>query len=114
MQPTPAPINPVEILLAPSMLAKVKEWVVSMIRTIVGPYIGGIVLKWLIERGVHIDGAKFNVVVTLVLTGLWYGVFRAIEVAAASQKVRKIAGIFLGYAKPPVLRATAGAVIETK
>ena len=75
-----------------------KELVVSWIRTAVVPPIAALLLQWLLALG--ITSLNSNLVfngVTLILTGIWYLIFRGLEIISSKPWVKKWAGIFLGY-----------------
>ncbi|WP_051742359.1 hypothetical protein [Streptomyces xylophagus] len=88
---------------------------VSFMRTVV-PIVAGLLLTLLIHIGVTFDSASVASVVTTVLTGAYYTVFRLLETLAAkihNRPLATVAGILLGWATPPDYPATAGAVVPS-
>jgi hypothetical protein len=76
---------------------------VSFMRTVV-PLVAGLVLTQLTRIGVHLDSAWVASVVTTVLSGAYYTVFRLLEQLAAKIQYRPlaiVAGMLLGWATPP-------------
>jgi hypothetical protein len=87
---------------------------VSFMRTVV-PVVAGLVLTLLVRIGVTFDSASVAAVVTTVLTGAYYTVFRLLEALALKIRNRPlaaIAGILLGWATPPDYPATAHSAIR--
>ncbi|MET7483948.1 hypothetical protein [Streptomyces sp. NPDC005538] len=87
---------------------------VSFMRTLV-PIVAGLVLTLLVHIGVTFDSASVAAVVTTVLTGAYYTVFRLLETLAAKIRNRPlaaVAGILLGWATPPDYPATAGSAVR--
>jgi threonine/homoserine/homoserine lactone efflux protein len=79
-----------------------KELVVAWIRTSLVPPTAGLILTWLANRGItSIEESWVFAVTTLVLSGVWYLLFRAIEIWSQNPRIRRIAGIFLGYPARP-------------
>ncbi|MEU6198928.1 hypothetical protein [Streptomyces sp. NPDC047061] len=75
----------------------------SFMRTVV-PIVAGLVLTLLVHLGVRFDSASVASVVTTVLTGAYYTVFRLLEnlaVKIRSRPLATVAGVFLGWATPP-------------
>ncbi|MEV8540148.1 hypothetical protein [Streptomyces sp. NPDC051572] len=84
---------------------------VSFMRTVV-PIVAGLVLTLLVRIGVTFDSTAVASVVTAVLTGAYYTVFRLLETLAAkihNHALATIAGILLGWATPPDYPGTAAA-----
>ncbi|WP_405846345.1 hypothetical protein [Streptomyces sp. NBC_01518] len=76
---------------------------VSFMRTVV-PIVAGLVLTLLVRIGVTFDSTAVASVVTAVLTGAYYTLFRLLETLALKIRNRPlatIAGILLGWATPP-------------
>ncbi|MGW3105335.1 hypothetical protein [Streptomyces sp. NPDC001100] len=76
---------------------------VSFMRTVV-PIVAGLLLTLLVHIGVTFDSASVAGVVTAVLTGAYYTVFRLLETLAAkihNRSLATVAGILLGWATPP-------------
>ncbi|MFJ9559561.1 hypothetical protein ACIRQQ_05895 [Streptomyces fuscichromogenes] len=75
----------------------------SFMRTVV-PIVAGLVLTLLVHIGVRFGSASVASVVTTVLTGAYYTVFRLLEDLAAkirSRPLAVVAGTLLGWATPP-------------
>jgi cell division inhibitor SulA len=86
---------------------------VSFMRTVV-PIVAGLVLTLLVRIGVTFDSAAVASVVTAVLTGAYYTLFRLLETLAVKIRNRPlaaVAGILLGWATPPDYPDTAAAGI---
>ncbi|MEU9347833.1 hypothetical protein AB0D74_42225 [Streptomyces sp. NPDC048278] len=84
---------------------------VSFMRTVV-PIVAGLVLTLLVRIGVTFDSAAVASVVTAILTGAYYTLFRLLETLAVKIRNRPlaaVAGILLGWATPPDYPATAAA-----
>jgi hypothetical protein len=82
------------------MSPAVKELGISFIRTSLVPPIVGAIGTWLINNNItSIDRTWLVTVVTLVLSSLYYAVFRAVELLATSPKWSSLAGKFLGYSR---------------
>jgi hypothetical protein len=84
---------------------------VSFMRTVV-PIVAGLVLTLLVRIGVTFDSAAVASVVTAVLTGAYYTLFRLLETLAVKIRNRPLAavtGILLGWATPPDYPDTAAA-----
>ncbi|MEU6534897.1 hypothetical protein [Streptomyces sp. NPDC047000] len=76
---------------------------VSFMRTVV-PIVAGLVLTLLVRIGVTFDSAAVASVVTAILTGAYYTLFRLLETLAVKIRNRPlaaVAGILLGWAAPP-------------
>lgn len=79
----------------------------SVLRTVV-PLLVGWVLTVTGALGIDADSTAVAGGVTAAVTAVYYLVFRLIEEAAGrvgNETVRKIAGVLLGYARPPEYRA---------
>lgn len=70
---------------------------VSFIRTSLVPAVGGWLGAKLILAGISVPAPWLFAAISLLLSGVWYISFHAIEVLSTKPKVRKWAGIFLGY-----------------
>ncbi|MFF7475877.1 hypothetical protein [Streptomyces sp. NPDC008092] len=84
---------------------------VSFMRTVV-PIVAGLVLTLLVRIGVTFDSAAVASVVTAILTGAYYTLFRLLETLAVKIRNRPlaaVAGILLGWATPPDYPDTAAA-----
>lgn len=84
------------------MNSGVKEVVVSWIRTAVVPPLAAIIVQFLVTNG--FDFANESIVInalTFVFVGVWYLVFRGLEVLSENPKVKYWAGVFLGYPRNP-------------
>ncbi|MFE9810720.1 hypothetical protein [Streptomyces sp. NPDC005548] len=76
---------------------------VSFMRTAV-PYVAGLLLTLLVRTGVEIDSATLTGVVTVALGVAYYLFFRLLEVIgehARGTALQNIAGVLLGWARPP-------------
>jgi hypothetical protein len=76
---------------------------VSVMRTLV-PLVAGLVLTWAVQLGLDLDEATTTPYVTAALTAAYYLVFRGLEEAAerlAWQPLQTLAGVLLGWARPP-------------
>lgn len=76
---------------------------VSTMRTLV-PIVAGLVLSLAGRLGIPVDSESAALVVLAGLTATYYLAFRGLEALAermAWQPLQTIAGIFLGWAKPP-------------
>lgn len=84
-------------------MSKFKEYVIALIRTSIVPPLAG----WLLTRLPMFDRTSIQVVLIILLSGVWYMVFHAIEVLAKNPTVKKWAGIFLGFpAQPKYIKET--------
>jgi len=83
-------------------MGKYKELVVSWIRTSVVPPTAALILTWLAQRNIQLPDTTVYWFVTLFLSGVWYVIFRGIEILSENPKVKKWAGIFLGYPRSEV------------
>ncbi|MDX3028114.1 hypothetical protein [Streptomyces scabiei] len=75
----------------------------SLVRTLV-PYGVGAVLAVAAVLGLDVSEPQIVVVVTAVVTGVYYTVFRVLEALAeriAWEPLRLVAGVLLGWARPP-------------
>ena len=78
-------------------MGNLKQIGIAFIRTSLVPPVGGFLATWLLSKGINISGTILYSVITLLLSGVWYVLFHAIEVLSKKPRVRKWAGIFLGY-----------------
>jgi len=81
----------------------------SFMRTVV-PIVAGLILTALVHLGVAFSSDAVASVVTAVLTGGYYAVFRLLETLAVkikSKPLATIAGFLLGWATPPNYPAAA-------
>jgi hypothetical protein len=79
----------------------------SIMRTVV-PLVAGWVITALASLGVDFGSERTAAVVTALITGAYYTLFRIIENAAPTGGVaEKIAGLLLGFVRPPVYPAPA-------
>lgn len=77
----------------------------SLMRTVV-PLVAGTVITWLASIGVDLGSEGTTAVVTAVVTGVYYTLFRLIERAAPTGgAAEKAAGFLLGFVRPPVYPA---------
>lgn len=84
----------------------------SLLRTVV-PLAVGLLLGLAARAGFDIDEAAAATAVTAALTAGYYALFRAVEEWAAKQAhpvLRTLAGVLLGYARPPEYPARARGV----
>ena len=82
-------------------MGRAKSIVVAFIRTSLVPPLAGYLLTWLVSHGIKIETGLLYSLVTIILSGIWYLVFHMVEVLASNPKVKKWAGIFLGYSSTP-------------
>jgi hypothetical protein len=80
---------------------KVKDFGIALIRTSIVPPTVGLVLTWLAKNNITISSTYVSSVLTVTFSGVWYIIFHGIEVLSSKPKVRKWAGIFLGFPKTP-------------
>ncbi|MDX2552623.1 hypothetical protein ACKI1J_43185 [Streptomyces scabiei] len=76
---------------------------VSFMRTLV-PVVAGVVLGWAARLGLDLDEATVTPYVTAALTAGYYVLFRGLEEIAermAWQPLQTLAGVLLGWARPP-------------
>jgi hypothetical protein len=76
---------------------------VSVMRTLV-PLVAGLVLTWAARLGLDLDDATVTPYVTAALAAAYYLAFRGLEEVAermAWQPLQTLAGILLGWARPP-------------
>ena len=90
------------------VLSRLREWGISMIRTQVAPALAGWVLLQLVRLGVSVDAASLQVVLVAVLSAVWYGVCRWVELASRSRQVARLAGWLLGSPSAPAVRLVPG------
>ncbi|MET9086178.1 hypothetical protein ABZX77_30605 [Streptomyces sp. NPDC004237] len=88
----------------------------SFMRTVV-PIAAGLVLSWLGRTGLDLFGsAQVTMWVTAALTAAYYAVFRLAEAWATRIGwgwLRTVAGVLLGWARPPQYPATPSASSTT-
>ncbi|WP_018386575.1 hypothetical protein [Wenjunlia vitaminophila] len=83
----------------------------SFMRTVV-PIVVGLLLGLAARAGFDLDGETATAAVTAALTAAYYAVFRLLEEAAGRigwDWLRKLAGVLLGWARPPRYPRAAGA-----
>ncbi len=76
---------------------------VSFLRTVV-PIVAGLNLTWAARLGLDLDDATVTPYVTAALTAAYYVFFRGLEEIAermAWQPLQTLAGVLLGWARPP-------------
>lgn len=76
---------------------------VSFMRTLV-PLVAGVVLGWAARLGLDLDDAQVAAYVTAGLSAGYYALFRFLEEASermAWEPLRLVAGVLLGWARPP-------------
>jgi hypothetical protein len=76
---------------------------VSVMRTLV-PLVAGLALTWAARLGLDLDEAAATPYVTAALTAAYYVLFRGLEELAERmswQPLQTLAGILLGWARPP-------------
>lgn len=78
-----------------------KEIIIAFIRTSVVPPIAGFILSLGVKHGIEIKASWVNSLLVILLSGIYYIVLHVAEVLAKNPKVKKWAGIFLGYPKTP-------------
>lgn len=85
------------------MKAKLNEWAISFIRTTIAPLVGAWIIKLLALWGWNFEpNTTFWSALTFILMGVWYLVFRGIEILAENPKIKRLAGIFLGWPRAEV------------
>ena len=84
----------------------------SVMRTVV-PLIAGVALTGLARIGVDFSSEVVTSVVTAVLAGAYYTLFRMLErIAPTGGKAEKLFGLLLGFARPPVYPASVPDRVE--
>lgn len=81
---------------------------ISTMRTAV-PLVAGWLLTLLARAGLDIDSTSVTTAVTLAITIVYYLAFRALEIIgqrANGTFLQNLAGMFLGWARPPSYPAT--------
>jgi hypothetical protein len=78
-------------------MGNLKQLGIAFIRTSLVPPVGGFVATWLLNKGINISGNMLYAAIAIILSGIWYLLLHAIEVLAKNPKVKRWAGIFLGY-----------------
>ena len=89
---------------------------VSFLRTVV-PLAAGLVLGWAARLGLDLDDAQVTTYVTAALTAGYYTLFRLLEEAAermAWRPLQLLAGIALGWARPPAYERPAEMRVRMK
>lgn len=82
----------------------------SLLRTVV-PLAAGYVITLLAELGVSFPSEQVTSVATVGISGAYYTAFRLVEhYAPTGGFAAKVAGILLGYARPPEYPAPAAPV----
>jgi hypothetical protein len=85
------------------MKTKINEWVISTVRTVIAPFVGAWIISILLKWGIDFKpNATFWSALNFLIMGVWYVVFRGIEILAKNPKIQKWAGIFLGYPRVEV------------
>lgn len=89
----------------------------SVMRTVV-PLVAGVLITALAHIGVNFGSETTTSVVTAVIAGAYYTLFRLLErVAPTGGKAEKLFGLLLGFARPPVYPVSgtvaASARVET-
>lgn len=91
-------------------MSKLKEYVIALIRTsIVPPAVG-----YILTRFPMFNKSSIEMVLVVVLSGIWYSIFHGIEVLAKNPTIAKWAGIFLGFPKAPAYSVASAITIEEK
>ena len=88
----------------------------SLMRTLV-PIVAGLVLSWAARLGLDLDDATTTAYVTAGLTAGYYALFRLLEELAermAWEPLQTLAGVFLGWARPPQYVKSATVPIRLK
>lgn len=78
-------------------MSRLKEYIVALIRTSIVPPLAG----YLLTRLPMFDRTSIEMVLVVVLSGVWYTVFHGIEVLSQNPTIKKWAGIFLGFPAQP-------------
>ena len=76
---------------------------ISVMRTVV-PLVAGWFISLAVWAGVEVDSQAVTGAVTLVLAVVYYALFRLLEIAGTKARgtlLQKLAGFFLGWARPP-------------
>lgn len=80
---------------------------VSTMRTVV-PLVAGWLISLALWAGVDVDSQAVVTAVTLVLAVAYYVLFRVLEIVgqrARGDLLQRVAGLFLGWARPPAYPA---------
>ena len=88
----------------------------SLMRTLV-PIVAGLVLSWAARLGLDLDDATTTAYVTAGLTAAYYALFRLLEELAermAWGPLQILAGVLLGWARPPQYAGPITAPIRLK
>lgn len=84
-------------------MTKLKEYVIALIRTSIVPPMAA----YIITRFPVFEHTSVEMVLVVVLSGIWYSIFHGIEVLSQNPKIKKYAGIFLGFpAQPKYIKET--------
>lgn len=83
---------------------KLKDFGIALIRTSIVPPAVGFLATFFLSRGINVETGYITAGLTILFSGLWYIILHGVEVLAKKEKVRKWAGIFLGYPKTPNYR----------
>lgn len=86
----------------------------SFMRSVV-PIVAGLALGLLAKAGLDLDDASVTVAVTSGLTAGYYALFRLIEAGAERigwEPLRMVAGVFLGWARPPDYEQPASGMVR--
>lgn len=78
-------------------MSRLKEYIIALIRTSIVPPLAG----YLLTRLPMFDRTSIEMVLVVVLSGVWYTVFHGIEVLSQNPLIKKWAGIFLGFPAQP-------------
>lgn len=87
---------------------------VSIARTVV-PMVAGLVLTLAARIGLDLDQAEVTAAVGTVLSAAYYTGWRAVEEWAGRtqhMRLRRLAGVLLGWARPPQYPAPAGRSLD--
>lgn len=87
---------------------KFRDYVIALIRTsIVPPAVG-----FILTRIPLFDRGSVEMVLVVLLSGIWYSIWHGVEVVAKNPTVIKWAGIFLGFPKQPAYSVEAAVEIK--
>lgn len=79
---------------------ELKEIGVSWIRTSLVPPAVGYIMTTLVDHKItSISAAWVTTALTLLFSGIYYLVLRAVEILASKPQIQRLAGIFLGYSR---------------
>lgn len=88
-------------------LSRLKEWGVSVIRSVIVPPIAALVVLFLTSKvglDINSDDPTLNTAIFVGVTALWYAAMRGIELVSRKPWFVKAAGILLGSSKAPASR----------